>query len=465
MLLINPPTKSGYTYPPLNLAYLASAIEQTNEKVKVIDCQITPNYYEAIKEGVKDYAERFVCISANVSTSGEAIKILKFIRKINPKITAIMGGPYATSNYQELIPKVADIIVMGEGEEIIQDLIKEKNLYKIKGIAFFDKTKNKLIVNKRRDFNENLDRDPPAWHLFDIKKYYLPGTRKSPVLPVITSRGCPYRCIYCTKFIHGYKIRFRSIKNVIKELDYLKKLGVKEIIISDDNFTFNRKRTIDLCNAIIKRKYNFLFNIQYYGLRADRVDKEVLQKMYEAGFYTLSVAPESGVQEIVDKLGKNLDLEDVKRAVKEAKEIGFVTNAFYMIGLPFDTKETMEKTIKFAKELDTDTIQVNITQAFPGTPLYDLVKKNGRFLQDVERGYDIYKSGKAVFETKDFKGKDVEEIFKKFYREFYFSPRGIIKLFKTRIRSLKEIIWLSKRFLSLLIKKVPYGFRKKEVLS
>ncbi|MEW6063437.1 MAG: radical SAM protein, partial [Nanoarchaeota archaeon] len=444
MLLINPPNKSGYTYPPLSLAYLASAVEQINEKVKVIDCQITPSYYRDIKESVKYDAERFVCIGANVSTSGEAIKIARFIRKVNPKIKIIMGGPYATTNYLELIPKTADIVVMGEGEDAIQELVKEKNLYKIRGIAFFDNIKNKLIVNRGREFIEKLDREPPAWHLFDIKQYYLPGTRRSPVLPIITSRGCPYRCLYCTKFIHGYKVRFRSIKNVIKELDYLKKIGVKEIIISDDNFTFNRKRTIDLCNAIIRRKYNFLFNIQYYGLRADRVDKKVLQKMYKAGFYTLSVAPESGVQEVVDKLGKNLNLGDVRRAVKEAKEIGFVTNAFFMIGLPFDTRETMEKTIKFAKELDTDTIQVNITQPFPGTPLYDWVKKHGRFLQDVNKGYDIYKSGRAVFETKNFKGKDVEEIFRKFYREFYFSPRGIIKLFKTRIRSLKEIIWLFK---------------------
>lgn len=431
ILLINPLHLWPWTWPALGLAYLASNLEKKGVKVRIIDCQINKNYEHDIIESFKDY--KIVGISLNVGTISSGLNIAKLIKRIAPDIKIIMGGPEATAIYNKLIPKYADVVVIGEGEDTIVELMQTDDLSTIRGIAYWNKGIN---ITQHRPLITDLDRlSYPAWHLFNLKKYRF-GTIRNPYVGLMTSRGCPYQCVYCTKFIHGTNIRLRSIKNVIAEIDYVvKKYSVREIEIYDDIFTFYPERVKEFCKTILGREYkNLRFSLPG-GIRADMGDSEMFNYLAKAGFYFVLIGIDSGSQEIQNKLGKNLDLRKVKQTVELVKRAGMRAHGSFIIGLPYDTVDTMQETINFAKSLPLDQAYFFIGTPFPGTAFYDIVQKNGKFLYDLTTNSTCYVTGKALFEMENLKSEDIEKMFRKAYREFYFRPSQLWRMLNTKITS------------------------------
>lgn len=296
MILINP-GKMWFNYPTMGTAYLASALEKVGEKVRIIDCSITPNFEKVVIDTLRD--DPLVGITANVATIKDALELSKLIRENYPHKKITIGGPLPTVIYKDLIPEYVDTVVIGEGEDTITELVQGKELLEIKGIAYWD---NGIKINQRRELISDLDRIPfPAWHLVELEKYKIP-VKHPPVVTMITSRGCPFKCIHCTRVVHGPKIRLRSIENIIDEISYLvDRFKIREIHFWDDNFTLNLDRTKELCEAIIKQGYKDLHFRLPNGIRADRGDFEMFQLLARAGFYWVTIAVESGVQEIVNK--------------------------------------------------------------------------------------------------------------------------------------------------------------------
>jgi len=458
MILINPYSEfeRWFTYPYLGTAYLASALEEIGEEVEIIDCQYMPDFREYLLNALPRH--EMVGISINVSNVSSGLEIAGLIRSTHPEKKIIMGGPLATAVPDQLLPRYSDIVVLGEGEETIVEIVTGTDLSKIKGIAYWD---GEVRTNPPRKFIDNLDRIPyPAWHLVNLDGERSPVRRKMAIM--MTSRGCPFKCINCTKLVHGYRYRERSIPNIMGEIDYLvERFGIEEIHFWDDLFTYKPERVKELCRSIINRKYKKLRFALPGGIRADINDREMFKLMREAGFYTVIVAVESGVQRIIDSLGKRLDLKKVKPTVDTLKELGFRVGAFFMLGTPYDNSETMRKTIDFARKLKVHHAYFFITIPFPGTKLYDLVKAEGRFLQDMRLCSRAYDEGKAVYEFGQLKAEDVNRIFKNAYREFYFRPDQI---WRTAIKLLQDrdsLFYMFQQGWRLLTRGVRLGARKK----
>lgn len=439
MLLIDPVSCEWWTAPSLGLGWIASALERIGIEPEIIDCQITRHYKKEILTSLKKHPS--VGISSTIGSISSALDISSLIREYSPKTRIIFGGPHPTAIYEKLIPKYADIVVLGEGEDTIVELMQEKDFSKIRGIAYWD---GSLRVNPRRPFIEDLDRlGHPAWRLYDLKRYRYASAR-IPFAMITTSRGCPYNCIYCSKFVHGYKTRLRSLESVLDEIDYLKYgLRTREIRIMDDNFVFSTERVKQFCEMIIDKDYKNLRFALSNGIRADIAVPEMFELLAKAGFYSVDLGIDSGSQEIQNNTGRGVNLEMAKETIEILRRLRMKVNIHFIIGFPFDTRETMQKTVDIANNLSVDTVSFFIAVPFPGTEFYQIVQEKGRFLYDLTLNSTNF-FDRAVYEMDSLKAKDVERVFRKAYRQFYFRPWQIWRalVLTLNINSLRVFIGL-----------------------
>ncbi len=388
---------AAHASPPLWLAYLQAVLKRQGIAVKPIDQQAGQQI-----EGIDS---EWVGLSVCTPAAAKAFALSDDLRRQGKKV--VMGGPHATIFPNECLQH-ADKVIVGEGENSILRVFesREKILH------------SELI--------KDLDTLPfPDWSGLPLHEYKA-VTRKHNYLSVMSSRGCPFSCIYCFKGVFGNTYRKRSSANVLSEIGYLiENYGVKEIGFVDDNFSLDKKRVEEICKGMIERRFKILWNCPN-GVRVDSVDPQLLRLMHNAGCYQLSFGIESGNQAVLDKIGKRINLQQVRDAVRWAKEAGIETIGFFMIALPFDDMQTMQETIDFAKELDLDLIQFTITTPYPGTQLYDLVEKQGKFLIKDFSKYGSY-TGKAYYEYGCLNRELVESMYKKAYKSVYLRPGYALK--------------------------------------
>jgi len=434
VLLIFPAYPAHWSAPAPGIGYIASALEGIGVKVKFIDCQITRHHKAKIISLLSEYP--VVGISVNAGNVSSSLEIAGAIRKVSPGTKIIMGGPHATAVYDKFIPEYADIVVRGEGEDTIAELMKKEDLSRVTGIAYWD---GKVKVTPARPYIENLDRIKfPACHLYNFKKYRFRNI-SNPFSLMITSRGCPYECIYCFKSTHGYKIRFRSIDNILDEVDYLvTQFGVREIQIMDDVFTINPERVKQFCKKLIACRYKNLRFALGGGIRVDAGDQEMFDLLAQAGCYMLDIAIESGSQNLLDKIHRPCNLDSLIKIINMIKKSDIQLAIFSTLGFPFDTIGSIQKTIDFIKKLNVDSITFTLATPYPGTEFYEMVKNHGRFLYDpIKQSAQI--GSNVSYETPTLKAKDIEAMFKQAHQEFYFRPRQIFKIFLNRTVSYRRM--------------------------
>ncbi|NVM52168.1 MAG: B12-binding domain-containing radical SAM protein [Candidatus Helarchaeota archaeon] len=431
--------------PPLGLAYLAAVVEKAGYNVSVIDASALNLNDDKLMAKLKEFKPDVIGITTNILLSLQNLHLSRLIQRQMPTVKLVFGGPWASAVYEMLLRKsFCDYVIVGEGEhaflELLKALEKGESPKKKSGISYLDPITKSVQLEPPRPI-EDLDTLPfPAWHLFPSPKKYFFHTRKKVFYPITTSRGCPYQCNHCTKIIHGTRVRFRSVKNVINEIRYLKeKFSASELLIVDDNFTVNKKRAEKILDEIIRNNFKLLLNFGN-GLRADTLNQHLIRKFKQAGTYFIAIGVESGNQQVVNKIGKNLDLNAVRRAAKLIKQEKLVLTTFFMIGHPFDTVKTMNDTINFAIEVDPDYPVFSKVTALPGTELYNLIKREGRFLSRFG-AIAGYQRSKANFEIYDLKADDVDRMFKQAYRRFYFRPRKMLSLL-TSMRTFVEFKYI-----------------------
>lgn len=234
----------------------------------------------------------------------------------------------------------------------------------------------------------------------------------------------------------------RSAGNVLEEIDSLiKNYQVKQIDVLDDNFTLIRERTREIFEGIIEKGYDLAINLQN-GVRADRVDRQLIKLMKKAGVFKIAFGVESGDKRVLKIIKKSLDLKAVLKATRWAKKEGITTYGFFMFGLPGDTKTSMQRTINFAKKMDPDIAHFGITIPFPGTELYEEIKRRGKFLVNVEEGLSYgFEAGKVFYTLGGLSPGDVQYYYKRAYRDFYFRPSKMVKTLFS-IKSLDELKWI-----------------------
>ncbi|MHA1732160.1 MAG: B12-binding domain-containing radical SAM protein [Promethearchaeota archaeon] len=458
-------TISPWEVPALNLGYLGAVLKQNHHEVEIVDALIGNLSLNQVGEIVEVKDPGLVGITVNAFSAKYAIRLAQYLKRRHSRVPVVMGGVFPTATHEYLLEHdIADYVVVGEGEltllELVDAIEGNRDPGSVDGLAF--KRDGRVHLNKPRELIQDLDSLPfPAWDLYPTLKPYvnLRGVLKTPYLPVFTSRGCPYGCVWCAKNIHGRKIRYRSPQNVVAEIERdIEEFGIREIVIMDDSFSQNRARAIEICRLIIQKDLRVNINL-YSGVRADRLDEIMLKFFKRAGVKRITVGIESGNQKVVNLIGKRLNLRKASRISRVIKRLGFIFDAFFMLGLPYDTEQTMEQTIQFARALDPHHAYFFITTPFVGTDLYELARKNDWLLHPAggDTPHHIVQ-GFVSYVTENFTEEQVAHKFKQAYRRFYFNARKIASLVLlyskliVKYRSLPTLRWLVSQGLFLLEK-------------
>jgi len=462
VLLLQPKYKDTWASSPLGLGYIASVLEADGHDVNFLDLTLTPLSDEKFKKYVNQINPGLIGISLMCRALPETRRMVAKIREVS-NAPICLGGPQPTTLSEFTLEYTkADFAAIGEGEITLKELVHylaegKDNLSGISGLAFFQD--NKVIINKPREHIKNLDQIPfPAWHLMPPSEYkiapVLSHVKRYPIAPIVTTRGCPYRCNFCGgPTIWGRTFRMRSSKNVVDEIELLmKEYGVKEFFISDDNFTLIKEHTTEICKEILRRKLDIPWACPG-GVRIDRLDHELLQIMKKAGCHLLGFGIESGDQEILVRAKKNLDLKSVSKVIKEAKEAGITTYGFFIMGLLGETPQTLRRTIDFAKSLPLDRAWFNILVPYPGTEIFNEFTR-GRTLDEVDWENIDAATGMITsgIEYPELTAEDLVHWQRKAVREFYLRPKIIIDVLKNiRYSSLKTMVQTS-FFKNLILK-------------
>jgi radical SAM superfamily enzyme YgiQ (UPF0313 family) len=287
----------------------------------------------------------------------------------------------------------------------------------------------KVVHNPARTLRKDVGSIPwPAYHLFKIERY----TNLQPITDgldlqarsytLVTSRGCPYQCVYCSKPITGHTWRAREPKDVVAEWRYLvEEMGATEIGITDDVWNLKLERAKEICRLLIAEGLTTVPWVTVHGMRADHTDAELFRLMKQAGCRRVGFGVESGNQAVLDAIKKRQTLDDVRRAFREARGAGLQTMGFFIFGLPADTEDTMEDTIRFALELNPDMANFMIAAPYPGTELWDIARRDGRLFSNNWRDYAIHDE-RARYELPSLPPEVVERKWREANRRFYLRP-------------------------------------------
>lgn len=417
-------------YPHLGLLYLASSLKKAGFSVEVLDASA-----QALTEGeiIRKIIERqpeVIGITVTTQTSRGVFSLIKKIKKIKDSPEIVIGGPQVSALPETVRWMQVGYGMVGEGElafvKLINYLIRNKGeLKKIPGLIFLQK--GKLISNINRP-NLELDKLPfPARELVSADNYFSPvyGGRMT---TLITSRGCPYNCTYCSRPAIGYLWRKRKPSSIVAEMkEVVDKYQVGYIEFVDDTFTIDKARIMKLCQSIIKNKVQVTWGGQ---TRADLVDYALLKKMKAAGCVKLSFGLETGVERIRFDLNKRVPDRAYAQAVENCRKLGIETNLFVMFGHPGEKLEDMQESISLTRRLDPDYAAFYITTILPGSVLGAQSARERRIKPSVWQDYMEGKGKLPAYVPSGITRQKMEEVHKSAYSKFYFRPQYIFRRIK-----------------------------------
>ena len=443
VLLVQPPIihNAASVTPPLGLAYIGAVLEEKGVEVHCLLADVEHLSIDQIVERVCSVDPDIIGISTTTPSVNISIHLITRIKALLPKIVAIAGGAHATLFPGELLQSGFDYIVCGEGEETITDLMKvidgKLDASHVAGLAY--RNQNEIQVNKPRPFIKDLDVLPfPAWHLFPIHLYKSDFKKNDYCLPIITSRGCPGKCVFCYKGLFGNKFRFRSPENIVEELRYLiKTFHIAEYAILDDNFSTIPRRVFRFCELLHENNVTLPWSLSS-GIRVDTASAEMFRALKAAGCYRIGFGVESGNEEILKIIQKNISKDQVRKAVRLAKEAGMEVYCFFMIGNLQETHSTIDDTIQFARELSPDVAQFSVATPFPGSEMYDTLLKEGRITAGSWDDFDYLSGRNNCFRHENLSQEEIAQRLKQAYRSFYLHPGYFLRRIKS-IHSLSDL--------------------------
>ena len=399
---------------------------------KLMDC---PPHDIGVDECLQE-ARKYDHVIIHTSTPSLAndCKIAEAIKQQKPSTTIGFIGAHAMVLPEETLKSswAVDWVARREFDYTCREVSEGRPLSEIKGLAY--KQGNKIIYTPERELIRNLDELPWVTDVYkrdlDIRKYSI-GYLKEPYISLYTGRGCPSRCTFCLwpQTIAGRRYRTRSADNVVAEMAHAQKLfpEVEEYFFDDDTFTANLPRAREIASKLQK------LGIVWSCNSRATVDYESLKAMKDGGLRLLLVGYESGSPEILKRIKKGITIEQAKEFTKNCKKLGIVIHGTFVLGLPIETPETIEQTIKYAMELDVFSIQVSLAAPYPGTELYEEAKQNGWFSKTRQTGRQLTNDG-IQQSALEYPGLSKEEIFdavERFYKTYYLRPKPILRILKT----------------------------------
>jgi len=383
--------------PPSGIGYLATVLKDADIDYDVFDMTFTDYTLEHLKDKIKEFKPDLIGISFFTLMYKRHYEWIKELKKMNLAFDIICGGPHLSSVKEKVLEECDEIDYgcVNEGEETLVELCQGKPISDIKGLIH--RQEGKIIYNGDRDFIKDLNILPfPTFEKFELEKY----VQKE--IPLVTSRGCPFRCIFCSvRLVMGRLFRMRSPKNVADEIEYWVKKGYRQFAIVDDNFTFIPKRVFEMCDEIEKRNLGYLEFRLNNGVRADRLTKEMLIRMRDVGFRYIKIAIEGGNNKVLKSLHKDETIETIENAVKMACDAGLEVYANWVVGAPDETWEDVKDSLRLANKWPVFRTDFYNLIPTPNTELFEWVKKNNYFIvkPEVFLNDTSYYYTKPVFET------------------------------------------------------------------
>ncbi len=435
VLLINPPyegnintwtpestNKAIGAQPPIGIAYIASMLERHGIAVSILDANALGLGGRAIREYLLRHRPDVVGITSMTLISLNAAAVSRIVKETIDAVT-VMGGPHVSLFAKEVMESpYVDYAMNGEAEYSFLELVKAIDAgQEPEGIDGLVKRKDGGVVVEKPSYVKDLNTLPfPSVHLLPLDRYSL-ANALHPFGSIVTSRGCPFKCGFCIRGPIDRYVRFRDPENVVDEIEYLiKDFGVREINIRNDTVTVNRAHIQGFCEELLRRN----LRIRWQGpTRVDCVDRELLLLMRRAGCATLRYGIESGNQDVLNRMGKGITLEQVRNAVRWSREAGIEVMAYFMIGYIDETEETIMDTINFAIELDPDGAIFSIGTPLPYTELFYEAVKRG--LIDENYWHD-YVTGRRR-DRAPYLIDDAERWVRRALWSFYFRPAYILK--------------------------------------
>lgn len=420
--------KSGNTMPSLGLCLMAAVLRKNGHEVRIIEPTALGMDLDATVRKIVSFGPGYVGITAPTILVCQAARLAGELKKIDKKIITILGGAHITALPAETIMDFPefDVGCVGEGEKTIQELItaleNKGDLKAVQGIVF--RENGRALITQGRMPIQELDELPfPAWDLLEgFPGAYKPPAhtyRRLPLATLVTSRGCPYQCIFCDTSVFGRRHRFHSASYVFKMIETLhREYGIKEIIFYDDAITTQRQRLIEICGMLNESKIRIRWSC---SSRVNQIDKEILKIMKKGGCWQIGYGIESGSQQILDILKKKITLEQIRNAIRLTKEAGISSKGFFMIGNFLETKETINQTINFAKSLALDDFQITNFTPFPGSEAYNTAQQYGSFEKDWKKMNML----KICFIPSGLTPGDLIKGQREAYQKFYMRPRII----------------------------------------
>ena len=441
------PTKELLVIPPLpptDLMYLASIAENCGFEAIIRDYSQGGNFEADLKEFQPNY------LVANIATPTfkSDMMAVQLAKEIVPSIcTIVKGAPFLTYNTNTIYENpFIDYVIMGEAELTLKDILDGVPDNEILGICYRENFQP--VKNDKRPFIDNLDILPfPARHLVDNSIYRRPDNGKVQAV-IKVARGCPFHCFFCLATpVSGAKVRTRSPENIVAELkECVEKYNIKNFLFWSDIFNFNREWTLELCQKIIESGLKITWSS---NTRADTMDDEMAKMMYKSGCRLVSIGIESGSQKMLDNIGKKITLDDIRNTVKILKKNKIKIYNYFVIGLPWETEETVEETIKFAIELDSNFISFYTATPLPGTKYFAYAMLNKLVEGNLDFRSAYYE---PVVRSEHLSKERIFELHKQAVKRFYLRPKFILKTLLS-LRSFAEVKNYFIAGMNLLLKK------------
>ncbi|MCD5409700.1 MAG: B12-binding domain-containing radical SAM protein [Methanocellales archaeon] len=425
----------GLVAPPIGLAYVAAALENDGHEVKIIDMLAEKKDKSRIRKDIMEFKPRVVGVYS--TAFNKSIEVINIAKGVDAHVKTMTGGPHATLVPEELLLKnqSLDVIVCGEGEVTVSELIKawesNRDIKTIKGIVF--RKNGHIVRTPPRPLIQDLDSLPfPARHLLPMEKYHFFGGLK--LGTIVSSRGCPYGCRYCSvPVMYGKKWRPHSPESVVDEMEHLDaNYDLDFILFVDDNFDLDKERTERICDEIVERGLDVVWGIQSATVHPE---EEHLAKMRDAGCRVISYTIEAASNRAIDTMERETNKEEMKKIIDSTTKMGMMVVAHVVLGLPGEDREDVAETIKLMKELAPHYALFYLPTPYPGTKFYESAKEMD-IIKELDWGK--YTTGNPIIETKMLSLEEAKELNRMAWKEFYFDPKIIKNNLRTTYKFIRD---------------------------
>jgi len=446
--------RAGTLYYPIWLSYATGVVEQEHE-ARLVDAPAWGWGIKEVLEDVKRFKPDLVVIDSSFPSLKNDVRVAEEVKEEVDCTTVLVGSPTSQFSEEILRSEGVDVVARYEYDFTIKELAdaleKGRNLREVKGISY--KEDGRIIHNPDRGFtsSEDLDKMPFVSKVYkehlNVRDYFL-NYCLYPMVQIFAGRGCPYQCTFCSwpQTFMGRKYRVRSIGNILDELEWIEEnMDVKEVFFEDDTFTINKRRVLEFCKGYRERGLEISWSC---NARVDTLDLETMREMKRANCRFLIVGFESADDGILRNIKKGFTVEEARAFAKNVRKAGLLLHADFIIGLPGETKETIEKTRRFIKEIKPDQLQVSVVAPFPGTELYEWCKKNGYLVTEDPNEYlDEQGHQKSVVSYPWLSAEEivraVDEILKDYYLSIGYVPVALKQVFRKRWLDEARRLWRS----------------------